>query len=210
MLRAGRDGDRRRRLRERGLEPLLGHLQRPARRVALGEQPLDLPPRFHGGRHVDAMHEDPGPRSVLVGERLVDEVHVALRERPTVRFDEAHRDRVAGEWLPRRQHGVEEADEALLRDLRQRLRDRKPRAGASGDQPIVRGVRVLEPVLRAAEHRHERRRLVDDRGELRALGVERTLQPHALGDLLADDENAGDRAVVVAHRAVAVGPPDLL
>jgi hypothetical protein len=67
------------------LEPLLleqrvGVRERPRRRLALGEQPLQLPPRADLFSHRGPVDDDAGARTVGLDEGLVDEVDEHLLE----------------------------------------------------------------------------------------------------------------------------------
>ena len=85
------------------------------------------------------------------------------------------------------------------------------------DELIVGVVRQLEHVARTAQHREKGGCEPEDVSESRALYLELRderlhlhVAEHALRRFLTHHERPGDGAVVIAHRAVAVCPPDIL
>jgi hypothetical protein len=169
---------------------------------------------FAGGARggVDALHEDAGHRAVATRDGLVDEIDVALFERRAGcgAVDELRtpgRVRLAGAI-----HLVEQCHVTLGDGFGQRLGHGAAHDGPVADEREVAGVGHLEQVVGPAQHREERRRLVEELEEVVALGGELAFAQHLRRGLRAGDQHATDavREGGFIDRAVAVGPVDFL
>ena len=122
---------------------------------------------------VGALDEDSRHGAVGVAQRLEDEVDVALLELAVLR----HVCSRTGTALPMygspsAAHVVEQVDEALHLDFRQRVEHGPADHVAVTNQPVERGIGELEHVLGSAQHDHEARRLFEQLAELPAARLE--------------------------------------
>jgi hypothetical protein len=208
------------RLRARGLGVDPRGVGRGALPLALVEKALHLAPGDHLLRHVGAVGDDPGARPARLDEREVREVQEPFLRRGAGGAGELHRDLAADEGLARPQHAVQQIHEALRHHLGERGAHRLPQHLAVPHELEVRVVRQLEDVLRPAQHRQERGRLLEDVLQPLPLHPQRAQQPVALGleragvdlvgRLVAVDEDAAHLAALAGNGAVRKGEVRLL
>ena len=104
--------------------------------------------------------------------------------------------------LARGVDAVEQLEEALARELGQRLTDRLADDIALGDQLLVGGVGGGEDVLRSFELGHEGGRILEHLRQTLALRRGRALGQHALGGFDHNGNHAARLAILGDHRRV--------
>ncbi len=161
---------------------------------------------------VDAVHQYAGDFAFGVAHRLVHAFQRGLGNRFVRRAAQVEGHRLASEGQAAGAHVVEQADETLLLDLRDRLGQWLADHFARPDQLLVVLIDAFDHVVRAAQDRQRRRRLLERVGHLHALRVQRPQQYVALafqldlrGVLGAHAQHAADAAAVVKDRAVGKG-----
>ena len=159
--------------------------ERVAQLVGEGREELVLAPVRRAQRvlgtfargDVGALDEDAGHVAVGRDERLEDEVDVTFLERRAGLALEQDRDALADVRLARLEHPVQQRDEALGGNLRQRVGDRAADDVAVPDELVEGGIGQLEDVVRSAQHGHEAggvlEELAQPLGALRQLPVGR-------------------------------------
>ena len=176
--------------------------------LAVGGAQLVLDALAHGD--VAAFHEDALDVALRAADRLVHEVDEALFQRRAGFALDAHRHRMAHERLARLVDLVEQLEEALVRDLGQRLARRLADQLAAADQLQVGLVGDLEHVIRAAQHGEDAGRLLEQAHQALVLLFAVAFRQHFAGHLDAGAIHAGHGAVLVAHRRVREAEPGVL
>ena len=113
-------------------------------------------------------------------------------------------------WLARPVDLIEQFDEPLPRDLRQRLDHGPAQDLPMANQLVVGRIHHLEDVLRAAEHHDEARGLVKQFPQVFALVGQLPLGQHLAGRLGHGAKEAGNLTGIVVGRRIGKTEPGIL
>ena len=178
---------------------------------------------------IGAVDKDARDVTVELDDRLKIDIEADRRQRAARRVLQLHIDGPGDERLARRCHAIEDADEALGDDLGDRFGD-----GAADDVAVIDNLAIglvdeFKDMVFAAQHRDERRRLVEQQQQAFPLGGEHCVsfsgglraRHHAgaehssaavalglleLGDVDRQLQDPGDAAVSVEDRGMGRAP----
>ncbi len=159
---------------------------------------------------VIAFDENAADIAIRVGHRLEDEIQQALFLCFALGTLQADADTGADEGGAAAIDPVENVDEALALDLRQRLAHRLADDVAFAHHPQIGRVGHLEDVLGAAQHRHQPRCLFEHLLQACLLALQLSFGQYPFGGFHDQRDDTGRLRLIVEHRRVVQIHPGTL
>jgi len=160
--------------------------------------------------HVIAFDEDPGNIAIRIGHRLEDEIQQALFLGLSLDALQPDANTGADKGHAAAIDPVENIDEALTLDLRQRLAHRLADDVALAHHPQIGRVDHFEDVFGAAQHRHQSGCLFKHLLQAYLLALQFAFGHYPLGGFHHQGNHAGRLRLIVEHRRIVQIHPRVL